>query len=73
MHQKDARIEKAFDAYEYFLVAASVLDPVTCARGFAPLKAVRDNCPRTSLTLDEIAVEHEGIRQVNILDDLLQA
>ena len=57
----------------YFQVAASVLDPATFVREIAPLKAVKDNYPKTILTLDEMPLEHEGIQQVNILDYLLQA
>ena len=57
----------------YFQVAASVLDPATFAREIAPLKAIKDNYPKTILTLDELPMEYEGIRQVNILDFLLQA
>ena len=56
----------------YFQVAASVLDPATFAREIAPLKAIKDNYPKTILTLDELPMEYEGIRQVNILDFLLQ-
>lgn len=57
---------------QYFQVAASVLDPATFAREIAPLKAVKDNYPKTILTLDELPMEHEGIRQVNILNFLLE-
>lgn len=36
------------------------------------LRAVRDNCPKTLITLDdERPVDHEGIRQVYALDWLL--
>ena len=42
-------------------------------REIAPLKAIKDNYPKTILTLDELPMEFEGIRQVNILDFLLQA
>ena len=57
----------------YIQVAASVLDPATFKREIAPLKAIKDNYPKTILTLDELPMEFEGIRQVNLLDYLLQA
>lgn len=56
----------------YFQVAASVLDPATFTREITPLKAIKDNYPKTILTLDELPLEHEGIQQINILDFLLQ-
>lgn len=38
----------------YYPVTASVLDPATFAREIAPLKAVKDNYPKTILSLDEL-------------------
>lgn len=57
---------------QYIQVAASVLDPATLARELAPLLAVRDNYPKTILTLDELPMQHEGIMQGNVVDFLLQ-
>lgn len=56
----------------YYQVAASVLDPITFAREIAPLKAVKDNYPKAILSLDELPMEEEGIKQINITDFLLQ-
>jgi len=55
----------------YYQVSASVLDPVTFAREIAPLKAVKDNYPKFILSLDEIPIDEAGIRQINIIDFLL--
>lgn len=56
----------------YYQVAASVLDPITFAREIAPLKAVKDNYPKAILSLDELPMEEEGIKQINMMDFLLQ-
>lgn len=58
--------------HRYYQVAASVLDPITFAREIAPLKAVKDNYPKAILSLDELPMEEEGIKQINITDFLLQ-
>jgi len=55
----------------YYQVAASVLDPVTFAREIAPLKKVNDNYPKFILSMDELPMGEEGIKQVNIVDFLL--
>lgn len=57
----------------YYQVSASVLDENTRMRELAPLKAIRDNHPKLLLTLDEIGAggNHEGIRQKNVLEWLL--
>lgn len=58
---------------EYYQVSASVLDETTLMRELAPLKEIKDNYPKTLLTLDEIGngANYEGIRQINIIDWLL--
>ncbi|WEV65745.1 ATP-binding protein [Bifidobacterium sp. ESL0764] len=56
----------------YFQVSQTVLDPSTLARELAPLQAVDDNHPKTLLTLDRIGIgDHDGIKQLNLLDWLL--
>lgn len=58
----------------YFEVVPSVLDPATLARALEPMRAERDNYPKTLLTLDEIGLaSHEGIRQENLVAWLLSA
>lgn len=57
----------------YYQVCASVLAPATLQRELRPLRQVRDNHPKTLLTLDEIGAEanYDGIRQLNAIDWLL--
>ncbi len=59
---------------EYYQVCASVLDEHTLKRELAPLQAIRDNYPKTLLTLDEIGKgsNYDGIRQINMIDWLLK-
>ena len=59
-------------APRYFQVALSVRDEATLARELAPLKAIRDQYPKTLITLDyDPPWNHGGIRQVNAIDFLL--
>jgi len=56
----------------YYQVSASILDPATFAREIAPLKKVNDHYPKFILSMDEIAVSENGIRQMNVVDFLMQ-
>ena len=56
----------------YYQVAASVIDPATFAREIAPLKKVSDHYPKFILSTDELPMNEDGIRQVNIVDFLLE-
>lgn len=58
---------------EYYQVAASVLDEKTLERELVPLREIKDNYPKTLLTLDNIGngANYEGIRQINVIDWLL--
>ena len=55
----------------YYQVAASVLDPATFEREFAPLRLIKDHYPKVVLTMDDLPSEMDGIRQMNIIDFLL--
>ena len=56
----------------YYQVVLTVLDENTLARELSPLQSIRDNYPKTLLTLDRIGLgNHEGIQHVNIIDWLL--
>ena len=55
----------------YYQVAASVLDPVSYEREFAPLKKIRDSYPKIVLTLDDYPMGEEGINQQNVIEWLL--
>ncbi len=56
----------------YYQVAASILDPATFEREIAPLKKVSDYYPKFILTMDELPMCEDGIKQVNIIDFLLE-
>lgn len=57
----------------YYQVAATVLDKITLERELQPLRAIKDNYPKTILTLDTMPVVfHNGIKQQNVLDWLLE-
>lgn len=62
------------DGMQYFQVAASVLEEGTLRRELTPLEKITDNYPKVLLTLDEIGngADHNGIRQLNLLEWLLQ-
>ncbi len=66
-------VAKTSEGFAYYQVAASVLDQKTLERELAPLKAIKDNFPKTLITLDTIGKDtnHNGIRQVHLVDWLL--
>lgn len=54
-------------------MSQSVLDPNTLKRELAPLNVVKDHNQKNLLTLDAMpAVSHNGIKQINALDWLLE-
>ena len=55
----------------YYQVAASVLNPSTFAREITPLKKVNDHYPKFIITMDELSINEDGIRQINVIDFLL--
>ncbi|MDR2202377.1 MAG: ATP-binding protein [Clostridiales bacterium] len=59
-------------APQYFQVTASLTDENTFNREFAPLKSIKDNYPKTILTLDRFTPgNYEGIQVLNAVDWLL--
>ena len=56
----------------YYQVSASVLDKNTFLRETAPLKKINDNYPKYIISMDELPISEDGIRQINIIDFLLQ-
>lgn len=55
----------------YYQVSVSILDPETLSRELAPLRAIRDNYPKTVITLDRYPYDNiDGIRIVNVVDML---
>lgn len=58
----------------YFQVALSVRDEAVLKRELAPFRSIRDQYPKTLLTLDDDPpLDHGGIRQLNVMDFLLEA
>jgi len=53
---------------EYYQVSATVLDESTLERELASLKQIKDNYPKFLITLDDYAGDHDGIRQINLID-----
>lgn len=66
-------VAKDNNGITYYQVSASVLDGNTLKRELEPLRKIPDNHPKFLLTLDEIMPNNnfDGIRQVNVLDWLL--
>jgi predicted AAA+ superfamily ATPase len=57
---------------EYYQVSSTALDEKVRERELAPLLKVGDNYPKYLLTLDFISGDYEGIKQVNLLEWLLE-
>lgn len=65
-------VAKKDDRYHYFQVTATMLDPTTFEREITPLRNIRDNYPKTILTLDRMTLgNYDGIEAVNAVDWLL--
>ena len=62
------------DGVTYYQVAATVLDENTLKRELSSLEKINDHNPKILLTLDEVGAgtNHNGIRQLNVLDWLLK-
>lgn len=56
----------------YYQVSASVLDPSTFKREIEPLKKIHDHYPKFMITMDELPMGEDGIKQINIMDFLLE-
>jgi hypothetical protein len=54
----------------YYQVAATVLSEDTFAREIAPLKKIHDNYPKFIVTMDEIPMDEDGIKVINVVDFL---
>lgn len=61
------------DGIEYYQISHSVMDEKTLARELASLEHISDHYPKFLLTRDIMPeVSHNGIRQLNVLDWLLE-
>ena len=59
--------------YEYYQVTANLTEQATFDREIAPLQKVRDNYPKTILTLDRFSQgNYNGVQVVNAVDWLLE-
>ena len=68
----DVYVGQSSGGRRYYQVSESVHDSATLDREPSSLRAVRDNYPKTLITLDdERPYSHEGIRQIYALDWLL--
>ncbi|MDR1123947.1 MAG: ATP-binding protein [Elusimicrobiota bacterium] len=57
---------------EYYQVSQSVIDSNVLKREMAPLDMIKDHNPKFILTMDYISENVNGIKQVNVLDWLLE-
>lgn len=57
---------------EYYQVSATIMHEDTFEREIAPLKRIRDNYPKYIITMDEMPMDEDGIKIINVLDFLLQ-
>ena len=66
-------VATAGDRRVYYQVSASILDPITFEREFKPLRMINDHFQKFVLTMDDLPSEEDGIRQMNIVDFLLES
>lgn len=60
------------DGVEYYQICETMLSDDTYKRESRPFKAIKDNCPKTILTLDKFGLgRDDGIKIVNLVDWLL--
>ena len=60
------------DGVEYYQICETMLSDDTYKRESRPFKAIKDNCPKTILTLDRFGLGNdEGIKILNLVDWLL--
>ncbi len=57
-----------------YQVSQTVMESATLERELSALQSIRDDYPKTLLTLDRIgSSDHNGIKQKNVIDWLLEA
>jgi predicted AAA+ superfamily ATPase len=56
---------------EYYQVSQSVIDPKTFDREIMPLDNIKDHNPKFLLTMDYADLSYNGIRQINLLNWLM--
>lgn len=55
----------------YIQVSATIIDPNTFDREIRPLEKINDNYPKYIITMDELPLNKDGIKQINIIDFLM--
>lgn len=62
-------VVKTDKGFEYFQVTATMMNIETSAREIAPLEKIKDNYPKTILTLDPVFADDNtsGIEKINAL------
>ncbi len=58
---------------EYFQVAYLLASPETVKREFHSLEIIRDNYPKTVISMDEMNLSRNGIRHINLIDFLMKS
>ncbi|MCK4806783.1 MAG: ATP-binding protein [Candidatus Aegiribacteria sp.] len=56
---------------EYFQVAYLLASPETVEREFHSLEVIKDNYPKTVISMDEMYQSRNGIRHINLLEFLI--
>ena len=56
----------------YYQVSATVMSEDTFDREITPLKRIRDNYPKYIITMDEMPMDEDGIKIINVIDFLLK-
>ena len=56
---------------EYYQVAYTVIDDATLERELRPLESLKNHNAKFLLTMDYETVSHNGIKQLNVLEWLL--
>lgn len=75
-NNKDVEIDfiaETANGVEYYQVADTVKGAETLARELTPFKGLKDNYPKFILTRDYGDIDHNGIKQMNVLEWLLKA
>ena len=57
----------------YYQVSATVMSEDTFDREITPLKRIRDNYPKYIITMDEMPMDEDGIKIINVIDVLLKS
>lgn len=60
-------IVRRHSRYAYVQVSASVLDPQVEEREYRPFTMIRDSFPRYLFTLDQLPLQRDGVRHLNLL------